>query len=54
MPVPVVLDLPVLDGLLLLSSSSAMVDRFTVPRTGVVLRIGVRLRGLDLGRLAIS
>ena len=35
-------------------SSFAMVARLTGPRTGVVLRIGVRLRGLDLGRLAMS
>lgn len=41
--------LPVLGGL----SSLAIVERFTGPSTGVVLRLGVLLRGLDLGLLAI-
>jgi hypothetical protein len=35
-------------------SSFAIVARLTGPRTGVVLRIGVRFRGFDLGRLAKS
>ena len=41
-------------SLLLFLSSLAILDRLTGPSTGVEFRLGVRLRGVDLGLLARS